>query len=149
MSLVNSHPLSPYLYHDEDLLTPNHLILLCSDVVLPPPGKFEDVDLYSRKRWRRVQHLVNVFRTKWKALYLIQLQERGKWLQRHRNVAVGDIVLLKESSNRGDWRLGRVEETFPGPDDLVRRVRVKIQCGDSSTTLERPISKLVVLVESV
>jgi len=33
-------------------LTPNHLLTLKTQIALPPPGKFEPPDLYSRKRWR-------------------------------------------------------------------------------------------------
>ena len=40
-------------------LTPNHLLTLETQVVLPPPGTFESPDLYSRKGWRRVQYLAN------------------------------------------------------------------------------------------
>lgn len=150
MSLINSRPLSPHIYHDEKPLSPNDLLLLRSDVVLPPPGQFESADLYSRKRWRKVQYLVNAFWDKWKKVYLTSLQERGKWLQVRRNIAIGDIVLLKESSVRGDWRIGRVEEVMPSSaDGLVRKAKVRMGSGVSSSILERPIAKMVVLLEAV
>ena len=38
----------------------------------------------------------------------------------------GDIVLMVEpNARRGDWPLGRITETLPGDDSLVRIVRVK------------------------
>lgn len=51
-------------------LTPNHLLTMKSSVVLPPLGSFQQVDLYSNKRWRRVQYLGNEFWIKWRADFL-------------------------------------------------------------------------------
>ena len=46
-AVVNSRPLtSPGL---AEALTPNHLITLKTNVVLPPPGVFKSADLYSRE----------------------------------------------------------------------------------------------------
>ena len=46
---------------DAEALTPNHLLLLRSGPRLPP-GEFSKEDSYSRRRWRQVQYLANVFR---------------------------------------------------------------------------------------
>ena len=67
-SIVNSRPLTTYettCKETPDLLTPNHLLTQKSQVVLPPPGVFQRADLYSRKRWRWVQHLANEFWQRW------------------------------------------------------------------------------------
>ncbi|XP_067949425.1 uncharacterized protein [Watersipora subatra] len=40
---------------DDLPLSPNMLLTMKSDVVLPPPSDFSDTDFYSRKRWRAVQ----------------------------------------------------------------------------------------------
>ena len=38
----------------------------------------------------------------------------------------GDIILMVEpNARRGAWPLGRITETLPGDDGLVRIVRVK------------------------
>ena len=61
-SIVNCRPLTVENLTDplaSERLTPNHLLTLKTQVVLPPPGKFESPDLYSRKRWRRVQYLAS------------------------------------------------------------------------------------------
>ena len=42
-------------------LAPSDLLRMKSKVVLPPAGKFQKEDLYTRKYWRRVQHLANEF----------------------------------------------------------------------------------------
>ena len=51
---------------------------------------------------------------------------RKKWFHPTRNMKEGDIVLMVEpNARRGDWPLGRITETLPGDDGLVRIVRVK------------------------
>lgn len=54
-------------------LTPNHFLTMKSKVILPPPGNFQEADLYSRKWWRRVQHLTNEFWTRWRKEFLLSL----------------------------------------------------------------------------
>ena len=64
MSIVNSRPLSVSDLCDPlspEVLTPNHILTMKTKVVLPPPEAFPETDVYNRKRWRRVQHLLNVF----------------------------------------------------------------------------------------
>ena len=54
-NIVNSRPLSVEKLSDPNSMepiTPNHLLTLKSNVVLPPPGNFSRPDFYSRKRWR-------------------------------------------------------------------------------------------------
>ena len=63
----NSRPLTVnQLTYPEspEKLTPSHLLTMKSKVLLSPPGKFEPADMYPRKRWRRVKHLANEFRTR-------------------------------------------------------------------------------------
>lgn len=97
--IVNSRPLTTVIGNAADvpeLLTPNHLLTMKTKVVLPPTGVFQREDLYSRKRWRTVQHLANEFWYRWKREFLQTLQTRSKWIKPHRNMKIGDIVLLKE-----------------------------------------------------
>lgn len=63
-AIVNSPPLTVHNLNDPlsvEPLTANHLLTMRSAVVLPPPGHFQRSDGYCRKRWRRVQCLVNQF----------------------------------------------------------------------------------------
>ena len=42
-----------------------------------------------------------------------------------RNLKIGDIVLIQDSNQiRGQWKLGKVSEVFPGEDGIVRKVHV-------------------------
>lgn len=52
-AIVNSRPLSVQNISDPmspEPLTPNHLLTMKSKLILPPPGRFQRPDLYSRKR---------------------------------------------------------------------------------------------------
>ena len=160
-AIVNSRPLSVENLNDplsELPLTPNHLLTMKSKVLLPPPGKFLKPDLYTRKRWRRIQYIANEFWTRWRKEYLSNLQSRSKWVQKKRNMQIGDVVLLKEENlPRNQWRLGQVSDTCPEADGLVRKVSInavtrsvdnkgKVVC--TVTKLERPVHKLVLLKET-
>ena len=49
----------------------------------------------------------------------MMLQERQKWNELRRNIAVGDIVSLKDDTTaRNRWRIARVEETRQDNDGL-------------------------------
>jgi len=92
---------------------------------------FQTPDLYTRKRWRRVQHLANEFRCSWRKEFLLSLQQRIKWNYPRRNLTVGDIVIVKEDSlPRNYWQLARVSETYPSKDGHVRSVQVVL--GDAA-----------------
>ena len=145
VSILNGRPLARTSTDPKDLtcLTPNHLLLLKDQQSLPP-GIFSAHDNYVRRRWRQVQFLSDQFWKRWTREYLTLLQERQKWLSPTRNVHVGDIVLLVDQNTpRGSWLLGKVEETFPDRNGLVRNALVKT----NSSTFLRPITKLVMVLE--
>ena len=84
------------------------------------------------------------------------LQLRQKWIPVQRNLQVDDIVIIKdESLPRNRWKLGRVDETYPNDDGLIRKVRVVIatdSLDDSGRPtkpvvhLERPVQKVILLL---
>jgi hypothetical protein len=160
MAIVNSRPLTVENLYDHGSprpITPNHLLTMKTDVIFPTPGEFSSVDLYSRKRWRKIQTLANDFWCRWRKEYLSNLQTRSKWNSSESNLKVGAVVLVSdENASRNLWKLGRVVEVFPGSDGNVRKVKVLI--GDCSLAnngkrvslpqyLERPIHKLVLVLE--
>lgn len=157
--IINSRPLSvDYLCDAEapEPLTPNHLLTMKPKRVLPPPGEFQRADVYCRRRWRRVQYFANEFWLRWRKEYLQMLQVRQKWVQPKRNLAVGDVVISKESEGaRNKWPLGRVVQVYPSEDGFVRKVKLLMADGDLDdrgkrqgppSYLERPIHKLVLLL---
>ena len=108
-NVINSRPLTVENLSDHESpepLTPNHLLTSKTEVVLPPPGCFERLDLYSRKRWRRVQFLANQFWIRWRSEYSSQFQKRRRWKTPQRDSRVGDIILLQDDDlPRNQWPL--------------------------------------------
>ena len=149
-AIVNSRPITTDNLCDPDIipLSPNQLLTMKTNPVLPPPGNFQRPDLYCRKRWRQVQYLANEFWRRWRKEYVTSLQMRNKWTVPKRNVCVNDIVLLKEENvHRQQWPLGKVVKVFKdATDGLVRSV--EIQSAHSKSALKRPIHKLVLLLEA-
>ena len=159
-AVINSRPLTVDNLNDPDSLnplTPNHLLTMKSKVILPPPGMFQSPDLYSRKRWRRIQHLANEFWSRWRKEFLPTLQQRQKWNYPRRDLAINDVVIVKDDNlPRNCWQLARVSRTDVAKDGHVRTVQV---LGDPALTadgrrtrplryLERPVQKLILLLPS-
>lgn len=145
-SIINSRPITRASSDPNDLeaLTPNHLLLLKTTPSLPP-GLFDQDDLYSRRRWRQVQYMSNLFWKRWTKEYLPQLQERQRWATSSRNFAEGDVVLLVDDcAPRNSWIMGKIIEAVSDKKGLVRRVRIKTK----TNVLDRPITKICLLVES-
>ena len=158
-NIVNSRPLTTTNLNDPCSLrplSPNQLLTLKSNVVLPPPGEFQSSDVFSRKLWRRVQHLANEFWQRWKKEYLFLLNSRSKWHKPKRNMQINDIVIIIDDSlPRCFWKLAKVCDVYPCKDGLVRKVKIQVgnpawsNKGQSSDKfLERPVHKLVLLLEA-
>lgn len=146
-SIVNSRPLTMETINDHDSvpITPMMLLTTKNQVVLPPPGNFESESMYSKKQWKRVQHLANEFWLRWKKEYLQSLQSRQIWQRPQRNFRVNDVVLIKDyQTERNLWKLGFVKEVVPGQDGNVRSCIVKTK----SSELHRPVTKLILLIET-
>ena len=120
-------------------------------VVMPPPGECGLADIYCRKQWRRVQHITEEFGNRWRKEFLVTLQQCQKWSKNKRNFQTGDIVLLKDDSNhRNHWPMAHIVEIFANKHGDVRNVKLKLgsQSNFGSTFLERPILKIVLIMES-
>ncbi|XP_066602498.1 uncharacterized protein [Prorops nasuta] len=65
--------------------------------------------------------------------------QRSKWRGATENFAVGQLVVVQDDRYPPTkWPLGRIVETHPGDDGLVRVATIKT----SSTVLKRPIARL-------
>lgn len=86
-----------------------------------------------------IQRMLREFWDGWSHEYLARLQQRPKWNKPQKNMAVGQLVLIKEDNlPPSRWSLERITRTFPGKDGLVRAVEVK----NAESTVSRPIHKL-------
>ncbi|XP_066935299.1 uncharacterized protein [Clytia hemisphaerica] len=144
---INSRPLTVECINDPTSLTPispSNILTMKSSVVMPPPGHFVKEDVFCRRRWRRVQHIANEFWSRWRKEYLTNLQARSKWCNARRDLTIGDVVLMKEDTNRNCWKLVLVQKLHKSQDGHVRSVQIK----QGSNTYDRPTNKLVLLVEN-
>ena len=123
--LLNSRPITYVSSDPNDLspLTPNHLIVGQMGGVFAP----EVLDAYNpKKRWHRIQQLLQHFWKRWRKEFLPRLNVSKKWFHPKHNLKEGDVVLIAEpKANRGEWPLGRIIESYPGSDGLVRVVKLK------------------------
>lgn len=145
-AIINDRPITKASDDPNDLepLTPNHLLLMKKQPVMPP-GVFVKEDCYSRRRWRQIQYMADLFWSRWTKEYLPLLQERQKWQKLKRNLVPGDIVLIVDNSApRNSWIMGRILKTTPDASGIVRRACVQTK----TCQLDRPISKLCLLQEA-
>jgi hypothetical protein len=142
--VLNSRPITPASEdpNDLDALTPNDLLLLKPEHSLPC-GIFDSSDNYTRRRWRQVQYLSDLFWQRWKTEYLHLLQERQKWSKSRRNLEIGDVVLVMDNT-RNAWTMAKVLEVMKDKNGSVRIVQVKTPTG----VLMRPIHKLSLVLET-
>ena len=148
-AIVNARPIAaiPSDIDEPQPLSPSMLLTLKTRPLGPFPGDFTPTDQYARKRWRRVQYLAEQFWTRWRREHLQSLQTRKKWNEKRRNLAVGDIVMLKEEkAHRNHWPMARVAEVYASDDGQVRKVKVTVYEEGKKKTFERPVCQLVLLV---
>lgn len=116
---LNSRPLSALTTEGGEaaILTPGHFII-GQPLTAVPEASVLDTTPPTANRWRLVQHMLQHF---WR---------RRKWQTRQQNITVGDIVVLQdETLHCTRWKMGRVVDTHPGTDGLVRVVSVKTAAG--------------------
>lgn len=137
---LNSRPLCPISRDptDESTLTPGHF-LIGEPLLTMPHQSLLDTARHRLNRWQYIQQLYQGFWRRWSTEYLNRLQQRPKWMDKKPNVAVGDLVLVKdEQCPPSKWPLARVISVSPGSDGLVRAVQLKCR----GNVIKRPIAKL-------
>lgn len=96
--------------------------------VLEPTPTSEKIS--ALKRYQIVQYIQQQFWQRWHQDYLKELQRRTKWNTAYPNLAVNDLVLVKEDTTPPlKWPIGRVTKVIPGDDNMVRVVEVKTSDG--------------------
>ena len=132
-NIINSRPIGVITGSDPTdpkPLTPNDLLLGRStgDV---PQGPFDTSDKSLTRRFRFLQELVTNWWENWYRVVLPTLVPSYKWLQRHRNVQIGDICLIHDK--RATYRLDRNEQVKEGVDGLFRKVSLKYKLPGEKT----------------
>ncbi|UYV65348.1 hypothetical protein LAZ67_3004018 [Cordylochernes scorpioides] len=142
-SCLNSRPLYPMSDdpNDQGVLTPAHFLLTEPSSCVPEDDLLL-VKNHLLTRWQLVQRVLQHLWKRWSKDYLNNLQQRNKWRTISPNVDINTLVLIKEERiPPAKWLMGRVVETHPGKDGLVRVVSVRTSVG----VLRRPLVKLVLL----
>lgn len=149
-AIVNSRPLIPVSYDSEvpEILRPSTILTHKTDIDEKPACQLDMKDLY-KAQWKRVQHLSDLFWSRWKRDYLQTLQTRKKWNSDKECIGTGDVVLLRDDEvGRAQWPIARVVNVFPSDDNRVRKVEVKVFRNGEIAKYVRPIVKLVLLVKN-
>ena len=77
-------------------------------------------------RYRLVHHVTNAFWKKWSDVVSPSLVIRQKWHQTFRNVRVGDLVMISDSSPiKAKYKLGVVDAVQASDDGHVRSVTLR------------------------
>lgn len=142
-AVLNSGPLTPLSSDPSDLesLTPG-LFIIGQPLITVPEDAVPEMQTRLVSRWKLFHQCFQAFWKRWSVEYLSTLQERSKWVIEQASVNVRDMVVIKEDLMPPlTWRLGRVVELLPGPNSVVRVVKVLTKQG----VMTRPVIKLVLL----
>lgn len=142
---LNSRPLTPMSSDPNDFtaLTPGHFLIGSSLTSIPQT----DLQETASNRLTRYQLLIKLqqhFWSRWTVEYLSQLQAKNKWKDSDLTdkLKPGTLVVLRDERLPPlQWRLGRVTETHPGKDKLVRVVSIKTSGG----IVQRSLPKICIL----
>lgn len=119
-------------------------------MVFSHPLPFEpETKVTIARRFTFVQSLVDDWWQRWYESVLPSLVPSYKWQQRHRNVRVNDICLIRYKSKvRSSYRLGRVTEIHQSEDGLVRRVTLQYKLPNEKNfrTVDRAVQGIAVIV---
>ncbi|XP_044317826.1 uncharacterized protein LOC123038140 [Drosophila rhopaloa] len=143
-SVVNSRPLFATSDIEVSYLSPAHL-LIGRPYTSVPEGDLGHIAVNRLDYWQNVQAMLQGFWKRWHQEYLTTLQQRPKWNTERKNIATGDMAIIKDSNTPpAAWTLARIIEVYPGKDGLVRAVKLRTSSGE----LVRPISKIAILPNS-
>ena len=149
-AIINSRPLIVKTIKDRwspKPISPNNIPTMKTKVLMSPLGVFQKPDLYWRRRWRRIQHLINEFSSRWRREFIQTLQECQEWVKMSRNFSICDIVLLKtDLTRRNHWSMCKVIRTNSDDKRVVRSVKLLLGNSgnkDDKRIFQQPISKIV------
>ena len=144
-SVVNSRPL---VYVDDDIkfnipLTPGHFLSLNPKTGIRCIEDQKDQDYTSfqstgdtvYKSWKKGQRLLDQFWALWHEEYLTGLREKEQYLIRSNRiksnsvVQKGDVVLIKDNTPRGCWKIGRIIDYIVSRDGQIRSAEIQLAPG--------------------
>ena len=137
------------------LITPNQLLLGRSHNILPDDTGIVD-SLPVQARYRLVHHVTNVFWEKWSKEVSPSLVVRQKWHTEERNLRIGDVVMICESSRvKAKYKMGVIDDVTANRSGVVRAATVRYSNveknprGDDIVTtvcVARAVQRLVLIM---
>ena len=132
------------------VLTPNHLLLGRSSNILPDDAELAE-DLPGPSRYRLINSVTTMFWNKWTSEVTPRLVLRQKWHQKSRNLSIGDLVLICETSQiKAKYKLAIVEAVHTSEDGCVRSATLRSSNlkgdGWSSVRVKRSVQRLVLVL---
>lgn len=140
-AVVNSRPIGAAADTQTNYLSPFHFL------IGRPYTMIAELDLSAIPEnrlayWQLIQSMFQGFWKRWHQEYLTSLHQRNKWQKKEENIAVGNIVAVKDQNlPPAKWMLAKIIKVYSGEDNLVRSVELKTANG----IMTRPITKIVVL----
>ncbi len=138
-SILNSRPICYRKNNCNDslnVLTPGHFLV--GDHLLATPIDQEDSQLNLESKFQKSQSMIRSFWHEWRKTYLNTLQSRNKWLNRQPNIAINDVVILKEDNVPIlSWPLGKIVQVIPDNDGQIRNVTVHTSTGSYNRSVNR------------
>lgn len=123
-AMLNSRPLCKAegsIYERDQILTPAHFLVGRPLTTLPEQEYSLETNLVDR--YQIQQRMTQHFWKLWHNQYLTQLQQLPKWTKVGSELAVGEIVLLKEANTPPmTWCKAIITHVYPGNDTHVRVV---------------------------
>jgi len=136
-AVVNSRPLCYTPDTDLTYLSPAHF-LIGRPFTTFPEADLTHLPITRLGYWQLWQSMCQGFWKRWYQEYLTSLQQGRKWSNKERNIAVDNVVLVKDSNlPPAAWILARVVEAHPGPVGLVRAVQLKTSTGEMTRSITK------------
>ena len=149
--IINSRPLTIKTIcnsKSELPLSPSNLLTMKTSVIMPPLGQFSKADAYSKRRWQCVQHIVGEFWSRWRSEFPQSLQVKQAWKKGIQNIAVGNIVLLRDDCHRNQWPMARIVGNNADAKNDVRSIALRVpdKKGGPSQVLKHLMSLKMSLI---
>ncbi|XP_062713798.1 uncharacterized protein LOC109415410 [Aedes albopictus] len=142
-AILNSRPLIPMNDDplDYEALSPGHFLVGRELTSVAEPN-YEHLKDGALSRYQLIQKRKQSFWTRWSNEYITTLQKRSKWFKEPIKLRNGLLVILQEDHTPPQsWRLGRIIDTHPGKDGIIRVVTVRTSSG----IYRRATTKIAVL----
>ena len=147
-NICNERPIGLSKPRDDgsyEIITPNQLLMGRSVNSLPDDTELSE-DLPVSARYRVINHVTTTFWNRWCSLVSPGLVVRQKWHEKSRNLQVGDLVMIADTSKiKSKYKLGVVDEVKVSTDGCVRSavVRYYIQRGGSAKWTPEKVTRSV------